>query len=155
MIKQQVQVEGLAELEAALAGLGPEATRAGRLALRRTARQLAEALRAAAPKGTRPTVRRRKTRRGVVTADFGRLRDNIRVREERALADNTVVFRVDTRNAFWGAFLEFGTRRMRARPWFRPVWLSFGPSIPGILSAELARAIQIYARRRAKTRGGR
>jgi HK97 gp10 family phage protein len=34
----------------------------------------------------------------------------------------SVTVQVGIGRAFWGALLEFGTRYMPARPWFRPAW---------------------------------
>ena len=150
-MKFVVEVQGAAELDRALAALGPEATRVGRAALRKEANALRDQVRAAAPVGTGSTVRRRTTKRGLVrTVDYGRLRDNIKTRELRALADNAVVMAVTTGNAFWGQFLEFGTRKMGARPFFRPVWDASKPFILRSLAKALGAGIERKARQLAR-----
>jgi HK97 gp10 family phage protein len=154
-VKFSVEVQGAAELERALAALGPEATRVGRIALRKQANDLRDKVRAAAPVGEASTVRRRTTKRGLVRiADYGRLRDNIKTREERARADNAVVMAVTTGNAFWGRFLEFGTRKMSARPFFRPVWDNAKPGIVQALTRALGAGIERKARQLARRARG-
>jgi HK97 gp10 family phage protein len=105
-------------------------------ALRRGANRLADAVRAAAPLGTEPsrktrTVgtlrvaigRRRRVVRlstGVsVSYDYGRLRENIRARVRSRLYKGIPVLRVSPGRAFWGLFLEKGTKRQGARPFFQ------------------------------------
>ncbi len=148
------QVEGVEDLRKALAELGDGATKAGRAGLRAQATAVRNELRAAAPVGTGPTVRKRRLKSGATAqADYGRLKDNIRVREEKATTDNTLVMMVTTGRAFWGAFQEFGTVNMPARPWFRPVWDRMEGVVQDQLAARLRKAIDAAARRRAK--GGR
>ena len=152
-MRTTVRVDGLAELERALAELGPEATKAGRAALRATANEVRDAVAAAAPVGTGPTERRRRLKSGTISvADYGRLRDNIRTREERARAENTIVMRVSTGNAFWGRFLEFGTRKMAARPWFRPAWDAASNTALRTLEQKLGFGIERTAKRLARLR---
>lgn len=52
---------------------------------------------------------------------YGHLKDNIRMFKLKFnVPEQTVIFRVNTGDSFWGRFLEFGTRFFPARPWFRP-----------------------------------
>ena len=52
---------------------------------------------------------------------YGRLAKNIKVAPLRsAKARGRRGARIDTGNAFWALFLEFGTRFLAARPFFRP-----------------------------------
>ena len=86
-----------------------------------------QAVRAAAPKGTEPTrktrtrfARGRGKRRGQresVAYDYGHLQDNIRV-VAAGRGGRGAAVRITTGKAFWGLFLEKGTVRMRARPFF-------------------------------------
>lgn len=50
---------------------------------------------------------------------LGRLADNLRVSKDKRGA-NSVDMLLHTGKAFWGMFLEFGTSKVPARPWFRP-----------------------------------
>lgn len=122
-MKMVVKFEGGAELSANLAKLGDEATKAGRRGLRATARELQAALVEAAPRSEGGSRKYWKRANGTSASEYyGQLHENIKVREVAARKDHTIVMRVTTGNAFWGLFLEFGTVRMRARPWFRPVF---------------------------------
>lgn len=104
-------------------------------ALHKSAQVVQQAVQRAAPVGTEPT---RKTRRvGTSTVrfrgrrvklrlaapvsvsfDYGHLRDNIRRRRERRNTGQVAVS-VTRGRAFWAFFLEQGTRRMRAHPFWQ------------------------------------
>jgi HK97 gp10 family phage protein len=118
----RVKLEGLEELKANLAALGEEvATKVGVRANREAAKAMAVYVKAFAPVGTGPTLKRWKRKDGSVgSADYGRLNENIRVRRARARSENTITFNISTGRAFWGSFLEFGTVNMPAQPWMRP-----------------------------------
>lgn len=146
-----VKFEGGAELSRALRELGEESTKTGRTSLRATANELRAVLRETAPVGTGPTTKKRRLKNGQsVTYDYGRLRDNIRVREQRAIRDNSVVMAVSTGNAFWAVFREFGTVDQPARPWFRPVWDSMQTRLIDYLGKRLWDNIDRTARRQAR-----
>jgi HK97 gp10 family phage protein len=136
----RVKVEGVSELKAAFEQLGVEvSTRIGVRANREAARLLQSELIQAAPYDPREKKRAK---------NYGHLRDNIRIRRQRA--------RVTTGNAFWGNFLEFGTVRMPAQPWFRPIVeslreLLLGKQIGGLrdgIEREAKKAARIARRRR-------
>lgn len=127
--------EGGRELSAALKALGDEATVAGRRALRSTGNELRDEIKSAAPVGPGQHER------------YGHLRDNIRVREQRAQRDNTIVMAVTTGRAFWGNFLEFGTRKMAARPWMRPVFDRMHSRLIARLGDDLGTQIERAAKR--------
>jgi HK97 gp10 family phage protein len=139
----RVKLEGLEELKANLEALGKEvATKVGIRATREAAKAVAEAVRAYAPIGTQSTVRTRRRRDGTIAiADYGRLRDNIRVRRARARKETTITFNVTTGNAFWGKFLEFGTVHMPARPWMRPAFDASAAAALNITFVELKKGI--------------
>jgi HK97 gp10 family phage protein len=60
-------------------------------------------------------------KRSPASEKYGRLKDNIRVlRLKFGVPKTSAMYRVDTGRAFWGYFLEFGTRFIAARAWFRP-----------------------------------
>lgn len=154
-MRTTVTIDGLAELDRALAELGPEATKVGRTALRATANEVRDAVKAAAPVGTGTTKKTARNKRGDVREyDYGRLRDNIRTREVRARRDNSVVMAVTTGNAFWGRFLEYGTRKMTARPFFRPAWDAAQRPALDTLQDKLGAGIERTAKRLARLRRG-
>lgn len=106
-------VSGFSEADKLLRDLGPQiehrvlqsATMAG-------ARILAKSVRANAPKGTE--------KQSPSSKKYGRLVKNIKTKVLRiAKRKGQRGAQVSTGNAFWSQFLEFGTRRMSARPFFR------------------------------------
>jgi len=57
---------------------------------------------------------------------YGRLRDNIKTTKIRNRGGAGTI-RIHTGRAFWGLFLEFGTSKMTAKPFFRPAFDSTYP----------------------------
>lgn len=112
MARRKSQITGMAELRAALKELPPSIE--GKVAQRATnagARVLLQAVKASAPVGKEPSR---------MSARYGRLKMNLRLQQLRRVPAGSRGTRVWTRFAFWGYFLEFGTRHQAARPWFRP-----------------------------------
>lgn len=98
-----VDIKGFAELEAALKAL-PD----------RVAKRIAQQ---SVRKGAVVIQKDAKSR---VAVDTGKLRQNIVVRLRRR-AGVPVLYSIGwTKAAYYGSFLEFGTRFMRARPFLRP-----------------------------------
>lgn len=137
------RVVGLAEARRALKLLPDRvqkrvlrnATAAGATVMRR-------AVKAAAPTGAAPSA---------ASGQYGRLKDNIRtVRLKRGLPDTTAAYRVDTGPSFWGMFLEFGTRLMAARPWFRPAADAAADSAVGAIKERLAAGVAREAEKLGK-----
>ena len=149
-----VKIEGLTELKAALAELSDEvATKIGVAADRKAARLLANAMIAIAPYNEQGSVRSRTSKSGVVTrTNYGHLRDNIRVRRARAKTAGKVVFTINTGNAFWGYFLEYGTVNMEARPFMRPAFDAFKDQAIDVQISELKSGIEKVARKAKKGR---
>ena len=150
-----VKIEGVAELKAALAELSNEvATKIGVAADRKAAKAMAEVMVSLAPFAARAsTMKYWKTKKnGTQSADYGHLRDNIRVRRARATTDNKVVFNISTGNAFWGYFLEYGTINMQARPFMRPAFDAFRQQAIDIQIGELRGGIERVAKRVKKGR---
>lgn len=109
----RMELQGARELERALEDLGKQvATRIGRKAVRDSAQLLQAALILQAPylPGLRPKR----------SAQYGHLRDNLKVVTVRAKKPGLLLYRVSTGDAFWGNFLEFGTVSLTARPWMSP-----------------------------------
>ncbi len=100
-------------------------------ALRKGAKAVQDDARAAAAqfKNPRPSRKTRRGKGGVSTPyDYGRLRANIRIgrprrtpKNAKPLDPNEQWIAVGLGNAFWGRFLEFGTKRQRRTPWLTPV----------------------------------
>jgi HK97 gp10 family phage protein len=139
------KLQGVAELRRNLEELGNEvATKVGRTADRKAAQAFAAELRLKAP--YRPGVQKK---RGT---DYGNLRDNIRVRLQRARKESTITYAVTVGRAFWGFFLEFGTRKMAARPFLRPAWEGAVRGLLDVQIAELRTGIERAAKRLKVTR---
>lgn len=124
-----LSIGGGAELERRLKGLSEEVVK--RLALRAAragSRLMKDAIAAAAPLGPGKAKLRRTRSGDLVVADYGHLRDNIRMRlpskraRSGAEAGGLFEFIITTGQAFWGRFLEEGTAKMAPRPWMRPAF---------------------------------
>lgn len=142
-------IRGFDELEKMLKQLGPEVgTKAGQVATRKAGQHVAKKVRAAAPVGDGDTSRTYTTASGPVTVDYGHLKRNIRVQKRRKVERKEVGTIIGTGNAFWGRFLEFGTRKMSARPWFGPAFSAAAGEALDIMKAELRKAIDKMGRGR-------
>lgn len=147
MSKEYFDLRGFDELEKALKALGPQVgTKEGQKAVMKGARHIAKNIRAAAPVGDADTSRTYSTATGTVKVDYGHLKRNIRVQRKRKKGANTVAGILGTGAAFWGKFLEFGTRKMAARPWFGPAFKQAGPEALNIIKMELKSALDRAAR---------
>ena len=104
------------------------------------AREMRKAVKSNAPIGTEeqsPSSKR-----------YKRLSQNIKVQAlKSARQKGRRGARVFTGNAFWGMFLEFGTRFISARPWFRPAIVqSEGPAVAKLKNA-LGKGIEREAKK--------
>lgn len=151
-MRMTVNFEGGKDLSRGLRALGDESTKVGRRSLRQTANLLRDELIAAAPRNPAGATEKSKRLKdgSVARYRYGQLFQNIRVRELRVRMDNTIGMVVSTGNAFWGNFLEFGTRKMAARPWFRPVWDRMQNRLIAELGQVLGKNIEGAARRQAR-----
>lgn len=61
---------------------------------------------------------------------YGTLKSNIKLKKAKAAKGGKGSL-VTTNNAFWGFFLERGTKKMEARPWMLP---AFALSVPAMIS---------------------
>lgn len=64
--------------------------------------------------------------RGPAHPKYGRLKDNIKTTKIRNRGGAATIA-LHTGKAFWGSFLEFGTSKMSAHPFFRPAFDSVWP----------------------------
>ena len=131
---------GLAELDQAVA------KRIGRKAARDPAVVLRAVLAVTAP--YRPG---RRMRPG--GADYGHLRDNLKVVSVRAKKPGLFLYRVSTGDAFWGNFLELGTVRMAARPWMLPTVEGMKGEIVDLQISTIRSGIETQAKKMARRRG--
>lgn len=145
-------LQGVAELKKALAELGPHmATKVGQAANNRAGKVLAEKIKAAAPVGDPDTSRTYGRKDGsVVEVDYGHLRDNIKARRVKSRTAHTVVTVVTAGKAFWAKFLEFGTRKMPAKPFWRPAQDAAANDIVNAQLAELRKGLERAVKRLAK-----
>lgn len=153
-VRTTFQLQGLDGLNAALAAIGQDvATKLGHKAQRKAANGIRDKLKANAPVGTGSTVKTRRTKGGtVVQFDYGRLRDNIRVRKLKNRKAHHIVYAVTVGKAFWGAFQEFGTENMAANPWFRPTFDAAAGEALDVIIATLKKGIEAHAKKAARGR---
>lgn len=171
------EIHGLRELDELFKKLGSEvATNVGWLAVAAGAKHMQTEMRKRAPlqmKGPHGGPPQRiKYKKGFVTRGkrkgqaitrkyyYGSLRQNIVVRRPRKIRNpNTVLLRISTGNAFWGKFLEYGTKKkdgslkMRARPWFKPIMQSEFPRSQQLIAENLTKnfdkAARLYVQQQA------
>lgn len=62
-------------------------------------------------------------------------------------------WRVGSGDAYWGYFLEVGTRNMPARPWMRPTFDAAAPSLVATIEQDLRRRIEQAAAEKAAKAG--
>lgn len=122
-----VRITGAREMEAVLRQLPQHiAKQALTKALRAAAEPILDEARALAPVGqeSKGRVRLRTTRRGkVAIANYGKLKLSLRIATVPASqTPHSATVAVSVGKAFWGLFVEFGTRFMSARPFLRPAF---------------------------------
>lgn len=125
----QVRITGAREMEAVLRQLPDTiAKQVLTKALREAAEPVLEEARALAPVGqeAKGRVRLRTTKRGKVSiANYGKLKLSLRIANVPASrTPHSATVAVTVGKAFWGLFVEFGTRFMSARPFLRPAFES-------------------------------
>lgn len=142
MVKK-VELKGAAEMQRALSELGTQvATRIGVAANRKAAKALAEGVAIAAPRGLHPS-----------HPELGHLADNIKVKKSKTRTPTRVRYVVHTGKAFWGHFVEYGTVKNPAHPFFRATWEHMREHLVAIQMAELRLGLERATRRLG--RGGR
>ena len=106
-------ITGAKELERLLKKLpGKLAERELTSAARAGANVIRKEARARAPRGSDPSAASQK---------FGSLRKNIRVTRVKKTS-RSVEMAIHNGKAFWGGFLEWGTKNIAARPWMTPAF---------------------------------
>jgi HK97 gp10 family phage protein len=135
---QGIKIEGIPGVRRTLKELGPVIEkRVVADATRNVARKTASEIKKAAPRSSASD-------RSPASIKYGHLRTNIKAQKKRA----TLYF-VNVGRSFWGRFLEFGTSRMPARPWFRPKWDAIKGQMEAGYVTEIDRQIQRQAEKLA------
>lgn len=145
----RVKFSGGKQLQRGLEEMGEEmATKVGYRANLKAAQHLRDQYIEAAPFQPGPTVKSWRRKDGSsVTADYGHLKDNIRLRRDKARKEGHIVHLVTVGRAFWGRFLEYGTIKMAARPWMRPAFEANKEAVADIQREELDRLIKRTAKK--------
>jgi len=150
-----VRIRGASEMEALLKKL-PEklSERAVLGALRESAKPVLEEARSRAPVGKQDKgrARVRLTKGGKTRIDPGTLRDNLKIMTvPRGLSSHSASVVVTVGRAFWGMFVEFGTRYIIPRPFLRPAfearWRESLDRLGKDLGDQIERAAASMARR--------
>jgi HK97 gp10 family phage protein len=122
-----VRISGAKEMEALLLKL-PDylAKQVVTAALKKAAEPILEEARSLAPVGqeSKGRVRLRQTRKGVTISNYGKLKLNLRISDISKYRPHDATVAVTIGKAFWGMFLEFGTRHQNAQPFMRPAFES-------------------------------
>lgn len=152
MSKQHFKLHGVKEFKAALNALGPEiATKEAVKVSRKVTNVMRDEVRKKAPYDPSDTRRTWRTADGIKReADYGHLRNNIKTRKVRAKKLHTVSFVITTGKAFWGRFLEFGTIKLKAQPFFKPAVDSSASKAIDTLMSEMRKAVENAARKHRK-----
>lgn len=107
------KVDGLKELDMALQQLPEKVSRRVlQSAVTSSVRVARKEIKKSAPRGAMPSK---------ASAEYGRLHQNLKVGKARTKKSDKSAF-ISTGKAFWGYFLEYGTRRIPAKPWFVPAF---------------------------------
>lgn len=151
MITMRGEIKGLREFKNTLAVL-PERVekRVMRSAIVSAARVALNAVKRAAPvDDTRSGNGRLRKLAGGQKIDYGTLKNNLRVFRARYDVPRGVTraivdlgSRRKKRQAFWAYFLEYGTRNMAARPFFRPAIASAQPKVAVKIQQMVFRGIE-------------
>ena len=109
------------------------------------ARVMRKTVKAEAPRGD-------KNKQSPASKQYKHLYQNIDVKPLRSLRRKKGIrgARVSTGKAFWGLFLEFGTRYITAQPWFRPAVTKARNAAVAALREKLGTGIEREARKLVK-----
>ena len=112
------------------------------------AREIRKEVKKAAPRGD-------KTKQSPSSKKYKRLYQNIKAIQLKSLKRKKGIrgSRVTTGNAFWGVFLEFGTKHIAAKPWFRPAVTKARDAATEALKKALGRGIEREASKLARKNG--
>lgn len=141
---EKIRIEGLSDTLAAIRAYPLEfQKRPIRSALAKAARQLRNAIRAAAPVRTGRLA-------GAVFSARERAPDQFGLGELFAIGVRPGKKRDDKRGAYYWRMVEFGTAKMPAQPFVRPTFASAAPGMLSGIQNDLRAAVPAIARRVAK-----
>lgn len=149
-----VRITGAKEMEAALRQL-PDyiAKKVVVSALKEAAQPILDEARARAPVGqeSKGRVRLRRSKKGKVTiSNYGKLKLDLKIVTVPAkLTAYSATVAVTVGKAFWGMFLEFGTRHQRKTPFLRPAFEAKKMEALNRLGQALGRGIEQAAEKLA------
>ena len=137
-----IKTEGFEELDKALGEL-PEkvAKRTLQRAVLKSMRDVRGEMSAAAPVSETQTN---------MSLKYGRLRDNIKADKARNKKKSAKSAFISTGDAFWGNFVEYGTKYIPAKPWFVPKFEQLSGRILDILKGILKTEIEKIFKRLKK-----
>jgi len=126
-------------------------------ALKKSAAPILEEARRLAPVGDeskgRMRLRRNKSGKTVVS-DYGKLKTNLKITNITKHRLHSATVAVTVGKAFWGMFLEFGTRNQKKTPFMRPAFESKKTESLNMLAKNLRLEIEKAAKRMSKRLGG-
>jgi len=136
-----VHIKGFAEFERLLKQLPQNVeNRVLQAATTAGAREMGKAVKANAPIST--------GERSPASKLYGRLSENIKVQALKSVRQKgRRGARVYTGNAFWGMIIEFGRKKIAARPWFRPAIIHSQAAAIDKLKVGLGRGVEREAKK--------
>lgn len=149
-----IKIEGLKEVQKNLKKLeGAAKGNALRMALRKSAKPIYDAVRAKVPVAESEYVAKQYVKTGGVTSKVkgtvspGRLKKSIRIssrlnRRGKGKTAATVSIKAGNADAFYARFVEFGTRYVQARPFMRDAFERYGSRSIKDFSKHLKLAIE-------------
>lgn len=155
MANTKMEFRGGKEMEKLLKQLPQKTGRRVMLsALRKAAKPVLDEAIARAPLGqeSKGRIRLRRSRSGPVTvSNFGKLRFSLALKNvPPRLSRHSAAVVVTTGKAFWGRFLEFGTRFITKRPFLRPAFDNNVARSLEILRAEVSKQLAKAVEKLAK-----
>lgn len=149
-----VRLHGAREMEQVLKQLPEHISRQVVVgALRDAAQPILDEARRLAPVGqeSKGRVRLRRTKKGKVTvSNYGKLKLNLKIITlPAAKLEHSAGVAVSVGKAFWGMFVEFGTRHMGKKPFMRPAFEAKKMEALNILGKRLGERIEKAAEKLA------
>lgn len=142
MVRVDIELDGFKELDRALGKLPYEVgTKVLQNAVTSAILPARKAIYNAAPIGQDDN-RNPESKSGKIKLKYGKLRENIKKRKSRTYSDKSKSAYISTGDAFWGFFLEFGTRYIPATRWFSKAFESAQNEMLAKLKKDLARGIE-------------
>jgi len=133
-VRYKIETEGFKELDKALGELPDKiASRTLQRAVSKSMKTVQADFISAAP---------RSEIQSQYSKQYGRLSENIKTGRAKNKDKSAKSAFISTGNAFWGNFVEFGTKYMPAQPWFVPKFEQLSNRVLDILSKTLKEEIE-------------